>query len=56
MTALVSTQRHGQIFVVTIDNPPANAISRRTSREIYAAFAAFQEDEDLRVAILTGAG
>ncbi|TIX07562.1 MAG: carnitinyl-CoA dehydratase [Mesorhizobium sp.] len=56
MTALVSTQRHGQVLVVTIDNPPANAISRRTSREIYAAFAAFQEDEDLRVAILTGAG
>lgn len=26
MTAIVSTQRHGQILVVTIDNPPANAI------------------------------
>ncbi|MER9165675.1 enoyl-CoA hydratase-related protein [Mesorhizobium sp. M0715] len=56
MTALVRTQRHGQILVVTIDNPPANAISYRTSRELYAAFAAFQEDDALRVAILTGAG
>ncbi|MES0021266.1 enoyl-CoA hydratase-related protein [Mesorhizobium sp. M0036] len=56
MTALVHTKRHEQILVVTIDNSPANAISYRTSRELYAAFAAFQEDDSLRVAILTGAG
>ncbi len=48
--------RHGQVLQVVLDRPKANAIDMPTSRALYAAFRAFQDDGDLRVAILTGGG
>jgi len=46
----------GQILVVTIDRPPANAIDTATSRALYAAFDRLRSDPGLRAGILTGAG
>ncbi len=46
----------GPVLEVTIDRPKANAIDAATSREMSRLFAAFRDDPDLRVAIVTGAG
>ncbi|MGI8434784.1 MAG: enoyl-CoA hydratase-related protein [Nocardioidaceae bacterium] len=46
----------GEILVVTLDRPTANAIDVATSHELYAAFERLQEDSGLRVAVLTAAG
>jgi crotonobetainyl-CoA hydratase len=56
MTNPVGVVRRGSIVEVTLDRPKANAIDAATSRALYSAFRAFQEDPDARVAILTGAG
>jgi crotonobetainyl-CoA hydratase len=52
----VQARRDGGILELTIDRPPANAIDARTSRELGEHFAAFAEDDDLGVAIVTGGG
>ena len=46
----------GPIAVITIDRPEVrNAVDRATAGELAAAFRAFDADEALSVAILTGA-
>ncbi|MCV6592006.1 MAG: carnitinyl-CoA dehydratase [Silicimonas sp.] len=52
----IKTRRDGAIFELVLDRPKANAIDLATSREMGEAFAAFRDDPELRVAILTGAG
>lgn len=52
----VRTEVRGHILEVTLDRPKANTIDSATSRELGERFAAFRDDDDLRVAILTGAG
>ncbi|MBD3665158.1 carnitinyl-CoA dehydratase [Sulfitobacter aestuariivivens] len=52
----VKTRREGAILEVTLDRPKANAIDLQTSRVMGETFAAFRDDPDLRVAILTGGG
>jgi crotonobetainyl-CoA hydratase len=52
----VELERDGEILVLTIDRPKANAIDSTTSRALGEAFAGFQADPALRVAIITGAG
>ena len=52
----IKTRREGAILEVTLDRPKANAIDLVTSRIMGETFAAFRDDPDLRVAILTGAG
>ncbi len=52
----IKTRRDGAILEVTLDRPKANAIDLATSRIMGETFAAFRDDPDLRVAILTGAG
>jgi enoyl-CoA hydratase len=44
------------IAVVTIDNPPVNAHSAQVLEEMAGAFDAIADRDDIRVAILTGAG
>jgi enoyl-CoA hydratase len=44
------------IAVVTIDNPPVNAHSAQVLEEMARAFDAIADRDDIRVAILTGAG
>lgn len=49
-------KQDGAILEVTLDRPKANAIDGVTSRQMGEVFAAFRDDPDLRVAIVTGAG
>jgi crotonobetainyl-CoA hydratase len=44
------------VLVVTLDRPTANAIDVATSLALYDAFARLEDDPDLRVGIVTGAG
>ncbi len=53
----VRTEVHqGNILLITLDRPRANAIDVATSRELYEVFHAFEASTDLRVAVLTGGG
>lgn len=52
----VITVKNKQILEVTLNRPKANAIDAATSRELGRVFADFRDDQNLRVAILTGAG
>lgn len=56
MSDSVKVERRGAILEVTLDRPKANAIDAPTSRAMGDVFAAFRDDPELRVAILTGAG
>ena len=56
MTNPIRTLRRGAVLEVTIDRPKANAIDAATSRIMGETFAAFRDDPELRVAILTAAG
>ena len=47
-------EKHGHIAVVTLDNPPVNAMSPEW--DIQGTFDAITADEDVRVVILTGQG
>ena len=53
----VHSERDGPVTIVTIDRPDRrNAVDRRTAADLADAFEAFDEDDDQRVAVLTGAG
>jgi enoyl-CoA hydratase len=53
----VLTERDGPVLVVTINRSEVrNAVDRPTADALTAAFVAFEMDEELRVAVLTGAG
>jgi crotonobetainyl-CoA hydratase len=52
----VKTQTDGNVLLVTLDRPKANAIDLETSRLMGEAFRDFRDNPDLRVAIITGAG
>ena len=45
-----------RIVEITIDRPPANAINPGVSMAIYEALSRLQDDDELRVGIITGAG
>lgn len=54
--AVVSTERLGAVFVVTINRPEVlNAVDRATAHALAQAFEAFDADVSLAVAVLTGA-
>jgi len=46
----------GEVLVITLDRPKANAIDLATSHELFVAFERLQQDSGLRVAVLTAAG
>jgi enoyl-CoA hydratase len=54
---VLRVEKDGGIATLTLDRPDAmNALSRQLRCEIADAFAGIQEDPEVRVAILTGAG
>jgi enoyl-CoA hydratase/carnithine racemase len=55
-TELVRYEIDDHIAVVTMDHPPVNAQNRQFHLEMAQVFDALSEHEDVRVAILTGAG
>ena len=57
MAAPVRVDTDGPVLVVTIDRPEVrNAVDRDAADRLSAAFDAFDRDESLSVAVLTGAG
>jgi crotonobetainyl-CoA hydratase len=52
----VRTEVVDGVLVVTLDRPTANAVDVATSLALYDAFARLEDDPDLRVGIVTGAG
>jgi enoyl-CoA hydratase len=53
----VRTETDGAVAIVTIDRPEArNAVDGPTAAALADAFRAFDADDDLAVAVLTGAG
>ena len=56
MAESVRTSVDGQVLVITLDRPPANAIDVATSRALAEAFLALEADTSLRVGVLTGGG
>lgn len=56
MTDPVSYTREGEIAVLTVDNPPVNALGHAVRKALVAAFDRFASDDDARIAVLTGAG
>ena len=53
----VNRERHGSVLSITIDRPRRrNAVDRPTADALEAAFREFDRDEELAVAVLTGAG
>ena len=56
MTTNLRTETDGAVLIVTIDRPQVrNAIDGATADELYEVFSAFDADDSLSVAILTGA-
>ena len=52
----VRVDRYDRIVEITIDRPPANAINNQVSNAIYQALSTLQDDDELRVGIITGSG
>lgn len=56
MSETVRVTWDGAILEVVLDRPKANAIDSATSRRLGEVFAAFRDDPELRVVIVTGGG
>ena len=55
-TDTVLTERRGEILIVTINRPELrNAVNSPTARKLGQTFVEFDDDDSLKVAILTGA-
>ncbi len=55
--AVVEYKKEGKIAIITLNRPEAlNALSGELSQELNQAFTDFRDDNDMWVAILTGAG
>jgi enoyl-CoA hydratase/carnithine racemase len=53
----IRVEREGPVAILTINRPEArNALDFKTAEELTAAWGEFRDDDELRVAILTGAG
>ena len=56
MRDAVLVKETGHILEITINRPPANAINAGVSMSIYEALSQLQEEQTLRVGIITGTG
>ncbi|MBA2777469.1 enoyl-CoA hydratase/isomerase family protein [Billgrantia kenyensis] len=56
MTSPVSYQRHGNIGVITIDNPPVNALGQAVRQGLMDAVALGNEDSEAQVLVLNARG
>lgn len=53
----IKTEKKGKLFIITINRPEArNAFNSETSEQMKAAIDRFEEDPDLFIGIITGAG
>ncbi len=56
MTDLVTMQRHGDVAVITIDNPPLNVFSPGVPEGVAGHVRQAEADDDVRAVVVTGAG
>jgi 3-hydroxyacyl-CoA dehydrogenase len=56
MADVVSTARDGTVAIVTIDNPPVNALSFAVVSGLADAFTECADDDGVEAVVLTGAG
>ncbi|MGF7159797.1 crotonobetainyl-CoA hydratase [Rhodoligotrophos appendicifer] len=56
MDPIVRVERRSRVLEMTLDHPKVNAVSRRLSRELYAAARLLHEDPELQAGLITGAG
>jgi 3-hydroxyacyl-CoA dehydrogenase len=56
MSELVTWAKDGDLAVITVNNPPVNALSPGVPEGIGAAVAAIQTDDEIKGAILIGSG
>jgi len=56
MGEFIQVERDGAVAVVTIDNPPVNALKAALLEELEAELAALDDDADARAIVLRGAG
>ena len=54
--AVVTTTREGRVLVVTINNPPVNALSQAVRQGLADAVAQAQGDDDIKAVLLVGSG
>ena len=53
---MVRAEIHGHLLEVTLDRPPANAITPEVGQELHEVFFRLRDDPELRVGNLTGHG
>ncbi len=56
MGQFINTEHDGHVAVVTIDNPPMNALSEALLEELYAEIEALDAADETRVVVLRGGG
>jgi enoyl-CoA hydratase len=56
MGAFITTERHEAVALVTIDNPPMNALASALLEELEAEIETLDADDDVRAIVLRGAG
>ncbi|HMZ21980.1 MAG TPA: enoyl-CoA hydratase-related protein, partial [Blastocatellia bacterium] len=56
MSELVTLSRAGEIAVITVNNPPVNALSPGVPEGIAAAIAEVAADNSIKGAVMIGAG
>ena len=55
-SSVVTTALHGDVLVVTIDNPPVNALGAAVRQGLLAAMQQAQADAAVAAVLLVGAG
>ena len=56
MSDLVQLSRQGDVAIITINNPPVNALGAGVPEGIEAAIAEVQKDPGVKAAVLIGGG
>ena len=56
MSNIVTTRREGDIAVITLDNPPVNALSFRLREPLYAALETLGTDNGVKAIVIACAG
>lgn len=56
MTDLVQIKRSGNIAIVSIENPPVNALGQKVRAGIFDAMADLAKDDSVAAVVLTGSG
>src|SRR5579883_2677318 len=56
MSELVQTSKNGEIGILTVNNPPVNALSPGVPEGILAGIEQFEKDDTVKAIVLIGGG